>query len=209
MWPRSRVFISYPRAERGTAESVALRLSAWNYRVFYDQHDLVAAEEFDRRIASEVAGSDIFVFFITPAAVAQQHYTLTELGHAQRKWRHPQGRVLPVMLRPTALQSIPAYLRAVTILEPRGDPAAEVAQEVRRLAVKLGLVSRVCGKLRQPLVAALAVLLGAVAAVTCYYRFGPRSTVIVVPESGDASPARANQEATTGSGAVTLDTLRR
>jgi hypothetical protein len=59
-------------------------------------------------------------------------YTLTELGFARERWPHPAGHILPVMVAPTAPETVPPYLRAVTLLEPRGNVAAEVADAVRR-----------------------------------------------------------------------------
>jgi hypothetical protein len=47
------------------------------------------------------------------------------MGIAKKRWRHPGGHVLPVMVAPTPKEAIPAYLRAVTILEPRGDVVAK------------------------------------------------------------------------------------
>jgi hypothetical protein len=41
--------------------------------------------------------------------------------------------VLPVMIQPTPSESVPAYLKAVTILEPSGNIAAEVADAVKAL----------------------------------------------------------------------------
>jgi hypothetical protein len=38
------------------------------------------------------------------------------------------------MVRPAPIATIPPYLKGVTILEPRGDVAADVAAAVARLA---------------------------------------------------------------------------
>ena len=74
---------------------------------------------------------DLFVFLITPASVRQGAYTLTELRNARERWAHPREHVLPVQLEPT-LPEIPAYLRGVTIFEPEGNAAAEVAAHLTR-----------------------------------------------------------------------------
>jgi hypothetical protein len=62
--------------------------------------------------------------------VAPGSYALAELSIAKQHWRHPGGRVLPVKVAPVAKEAIPAYLRAVTILEPQGDVVAETVAAV-------------------------------------------------------------------------------
>ena len=57
------------------------------------------------------------VFFITPRSVAPGSYALTELDIAQRRWRAPGGRVLPVLVEPTPIGDHPA-------LPALGDAAA-------------------------------------------------------------------------------------
>ena len=75
------------------------------------------------------------IFLISPHSIRSRSYTLTELKLAQQKWRHPKNRLLPVMLKETPIDSIPAYLRSVTILEPMGNVSAEVAYAVEDLAL--------------------------------------------------------------------------
>jgi len=72
----------------------------------------------------------LFIFLISPESVASGSFALTELAFARKKWKHPKGHVLPVMLARTQLKRIPRYLTAVTFLEPQGDVAAEVAASV-------------------------------------------------------------------------------
>lgn len=143
-----KVFLSYPSAERSVAERVNLALLALGHDVFFDRDDLAAGKEYDATIARSVAASDLFIFLITPASVAPGRYTLTELGFAQKKWPHPTGRVLPVMLRETPIDAVPSYLRAVSFLIPRGDPVAEIAQQTERLAAALPLTTRLSRRIR-------------------------------------------------------------
>ena len=65
--------------------------------------------------------------------MASGSYALAELALVQSRWRHPRGRVLPVKLAPTPIENVPPYLRAVTILEPQGDPVPGVDAAVARL----------------------------------------------------------------------------
>jgi hypothetical protein len=77
--------------------------------------------------------ADLFVFFVSPNAVDSGSYTLSELAIAQQTWPHPAGRVLPVVLKDTPMDSLPAYVKAVTFLEAKGNLTADVADAVARI----------------------------------------------------------------------------
>jgi hypothetical protein len=128
-----RIFLSYANEDRAVAEPLALLLRGEGHTVFFDRDDLPGGAEYDVRIRSAVNASDLFLFLISPESVAAGRYTLTELAIVRRRWPHPHDRVLPVMLRPTPLDAVPPYLRAVTIVDPAGNLAAEVGDEVERL----------------------------------------------------------------------------
>src|SRR5512134_2022480 len=130
---KSKVFLSYTSSLGETAARIELALKAEGFSVFRDRSALPPGESFDDRIRMAIEESDLFVFLITPDAVAPGRYTLTELKFAEQRWPHPGGRVLPVAVEATPKEAIPAYLRAVTILKPRGNLVAEVAAEVARM----------------------------------------------------------------------------
>jgi hypothetical protein len=126
-----RIFISYSSPQRGVAEEVALSLAGYGHDVFFDRSLLQPGDEYDRRLWEEIARADVLVFLISPASVARGSYARTELRFAQQKWSHPAGHVLPVVVEPVVpLVRIPAYLRAVTLLTPAGNVAAEIAAQV-------------------------------------------------------------------------------
>jgi hypothetical protein len=129
-----RIFLSYASEQRGVAETVALALRNQGHTVFFDRDDLPPAASYDEQIRSAIAASHLLVFLISPESVADGRYTLTELGFARKRWASPQGRVLSVQIVPTPLAAVPAYLKAVTILEARGNVAAEVAAVTAELA---------------------------------------------------------------------------
>ena len=128
-----RIFVSYASERRNAAEEIALALRERGHRVFFDRASLVAGDGYDARIEREIRGSDLFVFLVSPEALQAGSYCLTELHHAEARWPHPAGRVLPVLIAPVGFDLIPPYLRAVTVYQPRGKAAAEVAAEVDRL----------------------------------------------------------------------------
>jgi len=126
------IFISYASEQRVAAEEVALALREEGREVFFDRTQLPEGEAYDARIRDAIEACDRFVFLLSPEAVAAGRYTLTELEFAQRRWPSPAGYVLPVMLHSTPADAIPPYLRAVVILRPRGNVAAEVAAAIAR-----------------------------------------------------------------------------
>ena len=121
-----RIFLSYPSKNQDLAEQLSLSLASEGHTVFYDRTSLAAGQEFDRQIREEIERSDLFVFLVSAESVARGRYTLTELMLARKKWPHPRGHVLPVLIEPTEISTIPPYLRAVTLLAPEGNLAAEV-----------------------------------------------------------------------------------
>jgi tetratricopeptide (TPR) repeat protein len=127
------IFLSYASEQRALAEEIALALRGEGHEVFFDRSELPEGEAYNARIREAIEASDLLVFLVSPEAVAEGRYTLTELRFAEGKWRSPTGRVLPVMVRPTDGAALPAYLRAVVILRPAGNVPAEVVAAVHRL----------------------------------------------------------------------------
>ena len=129
-----KLFISYAHEQLPIAEEINASLSARGFDVFLDKTDLRMGEEYDGRIKAAIEASDIFVFLVSPESVSPGHYTMTELGIRQRKYPNPSGTVLPVMVKATLLKKVDPYLRAVTILYPLGNVAAEVSAAIDYLS---------------------------------------------------------------------------
>ena len=134
-----QVFISFASEQKELAELVAVTLRVRGYAVFFSKDTLPAAESFDVRIEKAVKSSNLLVFLISPEAVTKGKYTLTELSFAREKWPNGSGHVLPVMIAPTPVDNIPAYLRALNILEPEGSPAADIAAQADKILRKQSL----------------------------------------------------------------------
>jgi hypothetical protein len=145
-----KIFLSYPSEERPVAERMNHALLGHGHDVFFDRADLEAGFEYDQAIGRAIGESDLFIFFITPASVQPGRYTLTELGLAEERWPHASGRVLPVIIKPTEMASIPAYLRAVNILTPRGEVAADTVHQVQRIERSRRLLPRAWRQVRSP-----------------------------------------------------------
>jgi hypothetical protein len=127
------LFLSYAGEHRATADALALRLRQGGHDVFYDRDDLPPGQSFDDRIREALKDCDGLVYLVSPESVAPGAYTLTELEFARERWPNPSGRVLPVMVVPTPYGAIPEYLKAVTVLEPKGNVVAETAAAASRL----------------------------------------------------------------------------
>lgn len=127
------IFLSYSSNDRTLADRIHLSLIAQHHDVFFDREDLAPGLEYDNRIAQDIQRTNLFIFLISPESVSNGRYTLNELSMAQRRWPHPSQHVLPVMVRPTPMDQIPPYLKAVTIMQPTGDIPAEIADHVRRM----------------------------------------------------------------------------
>ena len=116
------------------AQQTELALRSAGYQVFFDRKDLPAGESFDVRILEAIEQSDLLIYLVSPASVKPGAYALTELGFARKRWRHPDRRIIPVMVGPVSLDALPPYLRAVTLLEPEGNVVAEILESVNALS---------------------------------------------------------------------------
>ena len=129
-----KIFLTYASEDKNIAEQVYFALAGNNHTVFFDRASLPAGVDYNAQIRQAIVDSNLLVFLISEDSVAPSSYALTELAFAQNKWPHPAEVVVPVMVRQTDYETIPNYLKAVTIFEPRGNVAAEVAHEITRIA---------------------------------------------------------------------------
>jgi hypothetical protein len=125
-----RIFLSYASERRAAAEPIAFALRGRGHEVFFDKIDLPPAGNYDAQIEEAIRRSDLMIFLISPESVSHERFTLTELAFARKKWPSARGRVVPVIIAPTPLNQVPAYLTSVHIMEPEGNAAAEVASLV-------------------------------------------------------------------------------
>lgn len=125
-----RIFLSYASEQRPRAEEIAIALRGDGHRVFFDRSDLPAGETYDDRIRASLRDADLVVFLVSRESLSTGRYAQTELAIAQAEWPTPGRRVLPVLVDDTPLAELPAYLRSVTVLRPRGNAAAEIAAAI-------------------------------------------------------------------------------
>lgn len=128
-----KVFLSYASQDRAIADEIHRALLDQGHDVFFDRDDLPPGEEYHARIRRAIEQSDLFVFLVSPDAIDAGSYTLNELDIAGKAIRNVSGRVLPVLLRPTPFDRLPAFVKAVTVLETSGNIPAAVADAVHRI----------------------------------------------------------------------------
>jgi formylglycine-generating enzyme required for sulfatase activity len=129
-----KIFLSYPSEERPVADQLRVALIGQGHDVFFDRDDLPAGGEFHSRIRQAIEQSDLMIFLLSPAAVDRGSYTINELEIAERTWPHAAGRILPVLLRPTELATVPDYLKSVSFLTTDGNLPAAVVDAVHRIS---------------------------------------------------------------------------
>jgi len=132
-----KLFLSYASEHQLVADEIALALSGAGHEVVFDTSWLKPGDDYNGRLRDAFDRTDGLVFLISPESVRAGRYALSELKFAREKWPHPAGHVLPVMVKSTPLEDIPPYLRAVSILKPEGNVAAEVASAVRDWETRL------------------------------------------------------------------------
>lgn len=127
-----KVFICYSHEQRELAQRATLALEAIDVDVFFDREDLPAAGEFNLAIRTAIRSCDLFIFIASREAIREGAYTMAELRIAEQRWPRPAERVLTLLADATPIATLPAYLSAVTVLAPTGDPVAELVDAVAR-----------------------------------------------------------------------------
>ena len=134
-----KIFLSFASPDRSDAERIQLALLGAGHEVFFDEASLAPGSDYNSRIRKAINECQVFVFLISPNSVGHGRYAQTELKLAKAKWPKPWGFILPVIIRPTAYDLIDPYLASVTVLEPRGNVAAEVAAAVESMPKPSGV----------------------------------------------------------------------
>jgi len=156
-----KLFISYATENAAIAEEIYFALVGDGHKVFFDQPLLNPGDNYDKRLREAIKASDGVVFLISPQSIEMGSYALTELKYARKKWVHPEKRVLPVMVDYTSFEDIPAYLKAVTILKPEGNIAAEVTDALKNWTKPTPIIREHNGTLSQ-IVGLLALVLNSI-----------------------------------------------
>lgn len=129
-----RIFLSYSSLYRELAERIAVALRADGHTLFFDRQTLHASDSFHTKIRDEIRRSHLMVFLISPESVTEDSYARTELRIAEREWKSPAGRIVPVMAASTPMENVPAFLREINIIDVSGNVVSEVSYAVDYLS---------------------------------------------------------------------------
>lgn len=129
-----KAFLSYASEQKDLAHDLAQRLKSAGMGVFFDRDSIAPSDPFDTFIRQAIADVDIFIFLASPDSLKSGAYTLTELGFAQERWPAASGRVITVLIGGLTVESLPNYLRSVSVLQPVGDIIAETVAVVSKIA---------------------------------------------------------------------------
>jgi hypothetical protein len=173
---RRRIFISYSSEHHPMAEELAQTLKNEGHDVFFDKDSLPPGQEYNERIRSALRLADCCIFLIGRTSLQSGRYMLTEVELTRARWPVPAGRAFPVIVDSDVKPAeLPAYLRSVSVIVPKGNLAAEIAATVdpsRR-------ISRLCWAC---LVCALAAVLASALAIVLWWRpAAPVADVILLP----------------------------
>lgn len=127
------VFISYARRDsRDFVERLSRELEARGKDPWVDLDDIPPASRWERDLHEGIAGSLVFVYVISPGAVASEHCR-RELDHA----REANKRIVPVAHREVADAEIPAAIAQLNWIPQQGEFEADFDAALARLVEAL------------------------------------------------------------------------
>ncbi len=142
----TRIFISYARADQGTAEALVRHLrqleTAGVAEVWFDRN-LELGESWEERITTEIGQADVMLLLLSPAYLASEFITREELTMIASRVR-TGARAIPVVLQECGWRHDPfigglqAFAQGAALKAPTtitfGRQAAELVEELRRFS---------------------------------------------------------------------------
>lgn len=141
---KPRIFLSYAHADEDLKNELDKQLmplkrsgkiETWNDR------ELIASQEWNEEILSELNKADIIMLLISSDFIASQYIWEKELTTAMNRHNEGTAKVVPVILKnclwqemPFAkLQALPRNAKPVTSYENRDDAFTEIAFAIKKL----------------------------------------------------------------------------
>lgn len=113
---RTKVFVSYARADKAFANDLVLGLAACGFAPYIDREDIAAGEDWAKRLSGLIAEADTIVYVISPDSVMSEQCSW-ELAESLRLAK----RVLPVVWRPVEDATTPAELKRLNYVFFSGE----------------------------------------------------------------------------------------
>ena len=130
-----RVFLSFDSEDERSAKEFAERLSAAGFDVWNSAQELLPGDNWGLKVGKALEESDAMIVLLSPQSV-KSPWVRHEIEYAVGSRKY-EGRVIPVMVRPTP--DIPWVLRQFQVVradKERDEAARQIVQKLRR-ATKL------------------------------------------------------------------------
>jgi hypothetical protein len=108
----TQVFLSHSDKDRATLEKVAKSLMREGFTIWTNRTDIKTGTDFQNEINQGIEQADNLVYLISPDSI-QSKYCQDELAHALVN----KKRVIPILIEPTDLETIPDELRALQFID--------------------------------------------------------------------------------------------
>jgi hypothetical protein len=143
------VFFSYSHKDEGLRNELETHLAMLKREgVISAWHDrrLVAGDEINSRIASELDQADIILLLVSPDFLASDYCYGIEVARALERHAAGEARVIPIILRPCdwkrapfgKLLAAPTDGRPVTKCPDRDDAFLDITNAIRAAAISMG-----------------------------------------------------------------------
>jgi len=141
-----KLFISYCHADESYKNEFIKHLNPLIRKgLFSEWHDrkLIAGENLDKAILSELDGYDIIVFLVSPDFLDSSYCVDIELQHGLKKLDQAEGRIFPIITRncmwkDTELSNyvcIPTDGQAVSTFDDQDNAWVSVVEQLKRVAL--------------------------------------------------------------------------
>lgn len=120
-----KVFISYAYQDRTLADDLGARLSDAGYAVWRAEEQLLPGENWALKIGKALEESDAMVVLVSPESVRSQSVR-EEINYALGSPNYA-GRVIPVLVRPTA--EMPWFFRKLNVV-PAGKNRVKLGNTI-------------------------------------------------------------------------------
>ena len=131
----SRIFLSHGNSETAFARQMAQKLTKAGLKVWFDEMELPTGENWAKAIGKALDKSNAMVVLLSPDAT-KSGWINRDIEYAITTPRF-QGRLFPVMVKPTREDQVPWILRHLGIIKA-GDPDVASRQVVRALKGERG-----------------------------------------------------------------------